>query len=120
MAVGLYAETISVLRLVPWNGTESEVPLSDLRKVVFTQDSVVLIAAKDGAETPIYKYDYQSMLFAETESPTAIEEVKAEGPGVTGDGLQVTGEKFIRDGRLYIRRDGQVYDIMGGRLKIEN
>ena len=32
---------------------------------------------------------------------------------VTGDGLRVTGEKFIEDGRLYIRRGGKVYDATG-------
>ena len=32
---------------------------------------------------------------------------------VTGNGQQVKGEKFIRDGKLYIRCGEQVYDVMG-------
>ena len=32
---------------------------------------------------------------------------------VTGDGLQVTGEKFMKDGHLYIRCGEQVFDVMG-------
>lgn len=36
---------------------------------------------------------------------------------VTDNGLQVTGEKFMKDGQLYIRCGEQVYDIMGNRVK---
>ena len=36
---------------------------------------------------------------------------------VTGNGLRVTGEKFIENGQLYIRCGEQVYDIMGNRVK---
>jgi len=36
---------------------------------------------------------------------------------VTGNGLQVTGEKFIENGKLYIRCGEQVYDMMGNRVK---
>lgn len=59
LAMGLHAETIRILRFVPVDGAESEVALDSLRKVVFTPDSVVLIAAKDAAPTPVYKYDYR-------------------------------------------------------------
>ena len=36
---------------------------------------------------------------------------------VTEDGLQVTGEKFFANGRLYIRRGAQVFDMMGQPVK---
>ena len=36
---------------------------------------------------------------------------------VTGNGLQVTGEKFIENGKLYIRCGEQVYDVMGRIVK---
>ena len=36
---------------------------------------------------------------------------------VTGNGLRVTGEKFIENGQLFIRCGEQVYDIMGNRVK---
>ena len=36
---------------------------------------------------------------------------------ITDNGLQVTGEKFIENGQLYIRCGEQVYDIMGNRVK---
>jgi alpha-amylase len=36
---------------------------------------------------------------------------------VTGNGLQVTGEKFIQDGHIYIRCGEQVFDMMGNRVK---
>ena len=36
---------------------------------------------------------------------------------VTDNGLQVTGEKFIENGKLYIRCGEQVYDMMGNRVK---
>ena len=39
-----------------------------------------------------------------------------KGLQVTGDGLQERGEKFIKDGQLYIRRDGHVYNILGGKV----
>ena len=38
---------------------------------------------------------------------------------VTGNGLQVTGEKFMKDGQLYIRCGEQVYDVMGRVVKSE-
>jgi len=110
LAIGLHAETIRVLRFVPVAGSESEVALDSLRKVVFTPDSVVLIAAKDGAQTPMYKYDYQAILFAESSGPEGVDEVKSEE-------LRVKREKFIRDGQLFIRLDGQVYNIMGFKIK---
>ena len=109
MAIGLYAETVRVLRFVPVAGEESEVASEDLQRVVFTRDSVVLISAKDGEATPMYKYDYRSILFAKGGS-TAIEEERSETVST------VRSEKFIKDGQLFIRRDGKVYNIFG--LKI--
>ena len=105
MAIALYAETIRVLRFVPVAGAESKVALSSLQKVVFTPDSFVLIAAKDGEATPMYKFDYQSILFDESGTP--------EGLQVTGDRLPVSGEKFIKDGQLYIKYEGRMYDVLG-------
>lgn len=34
-------------------------------------------------------------------------------PQVTDDGLQEKGETFIKDGQLYIRRGGRIYNIFG-------
>ena len=36
---------------------------------------------------------------------------------VTGYGLQVTGEKFMKDGKLFIRVGETVYDMMGNRVR---
>ncbi len=36
---------------------------------------------------------------------------------VTGNGQHVTSEKFIKDGKLYIRCGEQVFDIMGHKVK---
>ena len=36
---------------------------------------------------------------------------------VTGEGARLKGEKFIKDGHLYIRCGEQVYDIMGRIVK---
>ena len=109
--MGLHAQTTRVLRFEQVAGSESEVVQSSLQKVVFTRDSVVLIAAADGAATPMYKYDYKAIVFAES-SPTEIEEVGSETVST------VSSEKFLRNGQLFIRLDGQVYNIMG--LKIKN
>lgn len=111
MAMALQAETIRVLRFVPITGSESEVPQSSLQKVVFTADSMVLISATDGEATPMYKYDYRTILFTESTTPTDIETLNAERP-------EYQGEKFIKDGRLYILYEGRMYDVMG--LKFEN
>jgi len=110
MAIGLHAETIRVLRFVPVAGAESEVALKSLQKVVFTQDSVVLISATDGEATPMYKYDYQSILFADSSTPTEIEKPTPD-PSLNG------GKKVIRDGRLYIMFEGRMYDVLGRRVK---
>ena len=108
MALGLHAETTRVLRFVPVAGAESEVALNSLQKVVFSRDSVVLISATDGAATPMYKYDYLSILFDES-SPTETVAPKKE--------QQTQAVKFIRDGQLFIRLDEQVYNIFGNKIK---
>lgn len=49
--------------------------------------------------------------------PSASDPIEPENPlgieTLTGDGLQVTGEKFVRDGRLLIRRGEHIYTITG-------
>ena len=45
-----------------------------------------------------------------------IDEQAMGNEAVTGDGLQVT-EKILRDGHLYILRDGKTYSIMGAEVK---
>ena len=109
MAMGMYAETIRVMRFVPVAGAESEVALNSLQKVVFTRDSVVLISALDGEPTPMYKYDYRSVLFAESSS--------SDGVTVSGERLEVSGEKFIKDGQLFIMYKGTMYDARGRMMK---
>lgn len=104
-----WAEGIPVMRFVPVAGEESEVALNSLQKVVFTPDSVVLIAANGGAQTPMYKYDYHAIVFTESSSPAGLQ--------VTGDGLQVKSEKFIQNGQLYIRHDNIIYNILGNKIK---
>ena len=49
----------------------------------------------------------------ETRDHTPIE-------SVTGDGLRVTGVKFIENGRLYIRANGKVFDMTGRVVRVEN
>ena len=108
LAMSMQAETVRVMRFVTTAGEESDVALNSLQKVVFTPDSVVLIAAEDGAQTPLYKYDYQSILF--TESSSEGNEM------VNGEWLMVNGEKFIKDGCLYIRHNEHVYTILGVKV----
>ena len=43
LAMGLHAEPIRVLRLVPVAGEESEVAQESLQKVVFTPDSITFV-----------------------------------------------------------------------------
>ena len=52
---------------------------------------------------------YAMWVNREAPLPTEIE-------SVTGDGLRVTGEKFIRDGKLYIRVNNNIFDITGRRI----
>lgn len=51
------------VRGIPARKTESEITVFS-----FTRDSVVLIAAKDGEATPMYKYDYRAIVFGESAS----------------------------------------------------
>ena len=104
--MGLQAETIRVLRFVAVDGSESEVEQSSLQKVVFTRDSVVLIAAESGEAMPLYKYEYRSVVFDESTSPEGVEEAKSEE-------LRGKGEKFIKDGQLFIRLGEHVYNVLG-------
>ena len=46
--------------------------------------------------------------------------VKMENEGVeevTDNGLQVTGEKFMQDGKLFIRVNEQVFDMLGNKIE---
>lgn len=52
------------VRGIPARKTESEITVF----FSFTRDSVVLIAAKDGEATPMYKYDYRAIVFGESAS----------------------------------------------------
>lgn len=40
-------------------------------------------------------------------------------PQVTDDGLQEKGEKFIKDGQLYIRRGGRIYNILDWKSLVD-
>ena len=107
LALCLQAETIRVMRFVPIAGAESEVAQESLQKVVFTPDSIVLISASDGEPASIYKYDYRSILFAESSSE-AIEQPTEQQPQAV---------KFIRDGQLFIRLDEHVYNLLGNKIQ---
>lgn len=109
IAMSVHAETTRVLRFVPLAGSESEVAINSLQKVVFTPDSIVLIAATNGEATPMYKYDYQSILFATGEIPSDIETIFESA------NHQIF--KFIKDGQLFIRLDEQVYNIFGNKIQ---
>ena len=109
LAMGLQAETIRVMRFVPVAGEEHEVALDKLQKVVFTADSVVLISAQDGAVTPMYKYDYRSVLFTESDSE-GIEGVQST------DRFTDRVQKFIKDGQLYIMYKGTMYNVQGRKV----
>ena len=106
LAMGLQAETIRVLRFVTVDGAESQVEQNSLQKVVFTRDSVMLIAAESGEAMPLYKYEYRSVVFDESTSPEGVEEAKSEE-------LRGKGEKFIKDGQLFIRLGEHVYNVLG-------
>jgi hypothetical protein len=44
--------------------------------------------------------------------------MEAQGiEGVTGNGLRVTGEKFMQDGKLFIRHGDNVYDVTGNKIQ---
>jgi len=36
---------------------------------------------------------------------------------VIQDAAEMSSYKFFRDGHIYIRRDGQIFDMMGRRVK---
>ena len=55
-----------------------------------------------------------SLLDLENDLRTLLRE---DVESVTDEGSQVTGEKFFANGRLYIRRGAQVFDMMGQPVK---
>lgn len=108
LAIGLHAETVRVLRLASVDGAEREVAQDSLRRVVFTRDSIVLIPANGGEATPLYKYDYRSILFAESSTSETVAPTTEQQP---------KAQKFIRDGQLYLRLDEHEYTILGNKIK---
>lgn len=108
--MGMQAETVRVMRFVAVDGAEQEVAMGSLQKVVFTANSMLLISAKGEETTPMCKYDYRSILFTESGSEEGIEGVQSTDR--SADRVQ----KYIKDGYLYIRLDGHVYNILGGKV----
>lgn len=81
---------------------------------LFTRDSVILIAAKDGEATPMYKYDYRAIVFGES----ASEGVQVRFMGQNADlsqpakwpirhKLRMTGYK--RKGRHLLRMGNSIF-----------
>ena len=106
---GDYASAAEVVRLIPMAGAAQDVPVASLQKIVFTADSIVFVPvnagqANEDVPRAVYKYDYRTMLFVATEP------MDVENTGVSEVGKSV---KFIQNGRLYIRRDNRIYDVLG-------
>ena len=106
---GGYASAAEVVRLIPMAGAAQDVPVASLQKIVFTADSIVFVPvnagqANEDVPRAVYKYDYRTMLFVATEP------MDVENTGVSEVGKSV---KFIQNGRLYIRRDNRIYDVLG-------
>lgn len=104
-------DATDVIRLVPIDGTAQDVPVSSLRKVIFTSDSVVFVPASEELPNAVYKYDYSSMLFLGSGGLGTENTKSPEHPEST---------KFIRDGRLYIRHENKIYDVWGLPTTIKN
>ena len=111
------ASAEEVVRLIPLAGTAQDVPVASLRKIVFTADSIVFVPKELNSlqmsdvrcqNSAVYKYDYRAMLFVATE-PADLERVGFSEP--------CEGVKFIQDGRLYIRRDDKIYDVLGQTIR---
>ena len=64
------------------------------------------LAASNYSTQNGHNESYEIWVLSDQPRPTDMEEV-------TGDGLPVRGEKFIENGRLFIRCGEKVYDIMG-------
>lgn len=102
------ASAEEVVRLIPLAGTAQDVSVASLQKIVFTTDSIVFVPEPPDA---VYKYDYNAMLFVPAE-PQSIESTIVPE--------QSRSTKFIRDGRLYIRHDNTIYDVLGTPKTIQN
>lgn len=107
------ASAEEVVRLIPLAGTAQDVPVASLQKIVFTTDSIVFVRKASNPEPPdaVYKYDYSAMLFVPAE-PQSIESTIVPE--------QSRSTKFILDGRLYIRHDNTIYDVLGTPKTIQN
>lgn len=120
------ASAEEVVRLIPLAGTAQDVPVASLQKIVFTTDSIVFVRKASNSLQPsvlspqasnpeppdaVYKYDYSAMLFVPAE-PQSIESTIVPE--------QSRSTKFIRDGRLYIRHDNTIYDVLGTPKTIQN
>lgn len=98
----------NVLRLVPNDGTAQDIPVETLRKVVFTADSMVLIASEGEVQASYYKYDYAAMLFAESEPSTIGQQPESTD--------QPKAVKFLQNGQFYIRLGDKTFDFTGKLL----
>ena len=68
------------------------------------------LAASNYSTREGHNESFEMWVLSDQPIPTELETV-------TGYGLPVTGEKFLQDGKLYIRRGERVYDMMGQTIK---
>ena len=74
----------------------------------FGEDYV--LAASNYSTMDGHNESFEIWVNSDQPMPSDVEEV-------TGYGLQVTGEKFVKDGQLFIRVGERVYDVMGRTVR---
>lgn len=103
----IFADNIPTL-VVNTQNAQTEFTISDIRKIVFDNSENMVIVAKDATETSYAIATISNMTFLNVSSDIEDVEVLVDDAPV---------KKFIQDGKLFILRDGVIYNAVGSKVK---
>ena len=105
------AEEVPSMLVWDLNQQSTIYELSTLRKIVFGSETEFTVFTRTGEEELYVISEVDKITFANVNAPSAVEEV------VDSRESKVDSRKILRNGQLFIIRDGHMYNVMGARVK---
>lgn len=105
------AEEVPSMLVWDLNQQSTIYELSTLRKIVFGSETEFTVFTRTGEEESYVISEVDKITFANVNAPSAIEEVGESRES------KVDSRKILRNGQLFIIRDGHMYNVMGAKVR---
>ena len=104
---------VEVPSMLVWNLDQQSTvyELSTLRKIVFGSETEFTVFTRAGEQESYVISEVDKITFANVNAPSSVEEVVDSRESIVGS------RKILKDGQLFIIRDGQMYDALGRKVK---